>query len=71
MVEYATTESMRDARRIQGPAALEATDITAKLDLNGLPAGQRIFYRVYFQDLATPKQYSEPVTGSFLTAPLQ
>jgi alkaline phosphatase D len=71
MVEYATTESMRDAHRIQGPAALEATDFTAKLDLIGLPAGQRIFYRVYFEDLATPKHYSEPVTGSFLTAPLQ
>jgi alkaline phosphatase D len=71
MVEYATTESMRDAHRIPGPAALEATDFTAKLDLIGLPAGQRIFYRVYFEDLATPKHYSEPVTGSFLTAPLQ
>jgi len=69
IVEYASTESMRDAHRVQGPAALEATDLTAKLDLIGLPAGQRIFYRVHFEDLASPKHYSEPVIGSFLTAP--
>ncbi len=69
IVEYASTESMRYARRVRGPAALEATDFTAKLDLAGLPAGQRIFYRVYFEDLASPKQYSKPVMGSFLTAP--
>jgi len=71
IVEYATTESMRHARRVQGPAALESTDFTAKLDLIGLPAGQRIFYRVYFEDLASPKHYSEPMMGSFLTAPQQ
>jgi len=71
IVEYATTESMRQARRARGPAALEANDYTAKLDLTGLPAGQRIFYRVYFEDLAHPKQYSEPVMGSFLMAPKQ
>ena len=67
IVEYAATESMQRARRIVGPNALADTDFTAKLDLIGLPAGQRIFYRVYFEDLANPKHYSEPVTGSFLT----
>ena len=35
-----------DVRRVVGPAALEATDYTARVDLTGLPAGQRIFYRV-------------------------
>jgi alkaline phosphatase D len=71
IVEYASTESMRYARRMRGPAALQDTDFTAKLDLTGLPAGQRIFYRVYFEDLANPKHDSEPVMGSFLTAPQQ
>ena len=52
IVEFDSTESMRSAQRIWGPAALEATDFTAKLDLTGLPAGQQIFYRVYFEDLA-------------------
>lgn len=69
IVEYDSTESMRFAHRIWGPTALETTDFTAKLDLTGLPAGQQIFYRVYFEDLANPKHYSEPVLGSFSTAP--
>jgi alkaline phosphatase D len=71
IVEYASTESMRHARRMEGPAALEANDFTAKLDLIGLPAGQRIFYRVYFEDLTYPRHYSEPWMGSFTTAPQQ
>ncbi len=39
LVEWATTESFADARLVQGPAALEDADFTAKLDLDGLPAG--------------------------------
>ncbi len=69
IVEYATTESFQNARRVIGPAALEPTDFTARVDLTGLPAGQKIFYRVSFQSLDDAKAFSEPVTGSFLTAP--
>jgi alkaline phosphatase D len=68
-VELATTESFRDARVVRGPAALEDSDFTAKVELTDLPPGQTIFYRVSFQDLANPKQISEPATGSFRTAP--
>ena len=71
VVEYASTESMRHSRRVMGPNALESSDFTAKLNLVGLPDGQRIFYRVYFQDLADPKRLSEPIQGSFMTAPKQ
>src|SRR5215475_7702406 len=46
IVEYSTTESFRDLRRVIGPAALENSDFTARLDLSDLPAGERIFYRV-------------------------
>src|SRR5687767_12838410 len=46
LVEWATTESFREPHRVLGPAAIEATDFTAKIDLRGLPPGQRIFYRV-------------------------
>ncbi len=67
IVEYATTESFQNAQRLTGPAALESSDFTARIDLSGLPAGQRIFYRVSFQDLANSKVFSEPVTGSFHT----
>src|SRR5689334_5934211 len=49
-VEYATTSSFTNPLRVSGPAALETTDFTAQVDLSGLPAGQRIFYRVRFQN---------------------
>ena len=33
--------------------------------LTGLPAGQRIFYRVLFQDLSDIRSWSLPTAGSF------
>ncbi len=69
LVEWATTESFADARRVPGPAALEDAEFTAKLDLDGLPAGQRVFYRMRFVDLADSKLVSEPVAGSFRMPP--
>jgi alkaline phosphatase D len=56
-------------RRLRGPAALESSDFTARTILTGLPPGQRIFYRVLFQDLADIRNWSEPQTGSFNTPP--
>ena len=67
IVDVATTESMSGARRIIGPAAFEATDYTARLDLAGLTPGQTHFYRVQFQDLADPKIHSLPTVGRFRT----
>jgi alkaline phosphatase D len=67
IVEYATTESFTDAKKVVGPAALEATDFTARVDLTGLPPGQRIFYRASFQSLEDLKVMSEPVVGTFVT----
>jgi alkaline phosphatase D len=71
VVEYSTRslESASDLRRIVGPAALEDTDFTARVDLIGLPEGQRISYRVRFQDLGDLRVFSEPVEGSFLIPP--
>jgi alkaline phosphatase D len=69
LVEWATSESFADARSVIGPAALEDTDFTAKLDLAGLPLGQQIVYRVRMVDLADAKLVSEPVAGSFRTPP--
>src|SRR5262249_53466578 len=66
-VAWATSDSFRDAARIAGPAALADSDFTARVDLTGLPAGQQIFYRVRFEDLANPKVLSEPVVGRFRT----
>ena len=69
IVEYATNEEFKGARRVRGPAALEATDLTAKLRLSGLPAGCPVYYRVLFEDLAQSRSYSEPTTGVLRTAP--
>ncbi len=67
LVDIATTESMRDARRIVGPAALEDSDYTARVLMRDLAAGQTHFYRVQFQSLADPKIFSAPVRGRFRT----
>jgi alkaline phosphatase D len=67
VVDVSTTESMNNARRIIGPAALEATDFTARVDLSGLAPGQTHFYRVQFEDLARPGVFSVPQTGRFRT----
>ena len=69
LVEVATSDSFRNARRLRGPAAIETTDFTAKLDLTGLPAGQHIFYRLQWQDLADVNLVSEPTVGRFRTGP--
>ena len=68
-VEYSTTDRFTDVRRIRGPAALESSDFTARVVLSGLPPGQRIFYRVTFQDLADLHTWSDPAAGSFRTPP--
>ena len=69
VVEYATTDRFENVRRVPGPAALESSDYTARLVLTDLPAGQRIFYRVLFQDLADIRRWSRPEIGSFRTPP--
>ncbi|MEO8522021.1 MAG: alkaline phosphatase D family protein [Acidobacteriota bacterium] len=67
VVEYSTTERFTDVRRVRGPAALESSDFTARVVLTDLPEGQRIFYRVLFQDLSDLRSWSEPSAGSFTT----
>jgi alkaline phosphatase D len=68
-IEVARDERFSSARLIEGPAALEDTNFTAKLDLPGLTPGEPVFYRVWFEDLARPGLRSAPVTGRFRTAP--
>ena len=48
LVEAATTESFSDIIRAVSADALPDSDFTAKALLDGLPAGQDIFYRVRF-----------------------
>jgi len=69
MVEVSRDERFTSPRLIEGPIALEDTHFTAKLDLGGLAAGEPVFYRVWFDDLARPGLRSAPVTGQFRAAP--
>lgn len=69
LVEISTTDSFKDIRQGAYVDALPESDFTAKALIDGLPAGQDIFYRVRFEDLATPTFVGEPAVGRFRTAP--
>jgi len=66
LVEYAFDERFSDPVRIAGPVALARDDYTARVDLRGLPAGRRVYYRVRFQDMVHASALSEPLTGSLM-----
>jgi alkaline phosphatase D len=68
-VEVATSDSFTNILRGGFVDARPDSDFTAKALLEGLPAGQDIFYRIRFADLSSPTILGEPVTGSFRTAP--
>ncbi len=68
LVEWSTTESFTDLKRITGPMTGPEADFTAKLLLSDLPAGERIFYRVRFEDVAG-KGAGNSATGQLVTAP--
>jgi alkaline phosphatase D len=69
VVEWDIDPAFKSPRRVEGPVATADTDFTARVDLGGLPAGQRVFYRVTFEDPESARTRSEPAPGSFVTAP--
>src|SRR6266568_4429630 len=69
LAEVATSDSFKSIERAVFVDALPESDFTAKALIDGLPAGQDIFYRISFQDLAFPTIVGEPMTGRFRTAP--
>jgi len=69
LVEVATTDRFEQLRAAVHVDALPETDFTAKALIEGLPAGQNIFYRIRFQDHASPTVVGEPQVGRFRTAP--
>lgn len=69
IVEWSTDAGFRNARRVLGPHATEASDFTARLDLTDLPADADIFYRVSFQGPDAAGALSAPVPGRLRTAP--
>jgi alkaline phosphatase D len=69
LVEVATTDSFKNVRSAVFVDALPETDFTAKALIEGLPAGQDMFYRIRFQDHSSPTLLSAPQIGRFRTAP--
>ena len=69
IVDYATTASFTDAKRIEGPFALKATDFTSRVRLRGIAPGQTVFYRVSYLDLGDLKSMSAPEVGRFRVPP--
>ena len=69
MMEIATTESFRNARRLAPMTALPSSDFAVKRLLEGLPSDQDIFYRFTAVDLSDLQASSAPVVGRFRTAP--
>src|SRR6516162_324005 len=69
LVEVATSESFKNIRNAVFVDALPETDFTAKALLEGLPAGQDVFYRIRFQDHSFPSALGSPQVGHFRTAP--
>jgi len=69
MVEYSTTASFSNPRRVRGTTATLDTGLTARAHLDSLPAAQDIFYRVRFEDGENSRVLSAPVDGHFRTAP--
>ena len=69
LAEVATSDSFKTIERAVFVDALPESDFTVKALIDGLPAGQDIFYRISFQDLAFPTIVGEPMTGRFRTAP--
>jgi alkaline phosphatase D len=68
LVEVAYDEDFRRARVIRGPVLTPATGGTGKLRLDHLAPGRTVHYRVTAEDL-DGRNRSEPLTGSFRTAP--
>lgn len=68
IAEWSTTESFAQPQRLTGPLTGPEADFTAKILLSGLPAGERITYRVRFED-PDGRGTGEPVTGQLVTAP--
>jgi alkaline phosphatase D len=69
LVEASATPSFRRSVLVEGPVLTPATDLTGKVRLRGLRPGRELFYRVQLEDLDDPMVTSEPVRGSFTTAP--
>ena len=69
VVEWSRNERFTEVSRVVGPVTGPEADFTAKTLLTDLPAGERIFYRVRFEDRGTPGEVGHAAAGELITAP--
>ena len=69
VVEYSTTSTFANARRVRGTIATPDTGLNAHAEIGGWRAGQDVFYRAHFEDLSRPRPVSAPAEGRFRAAP--
>jgi alkaline phosphatase D len=68
-IQVGRRPDFRGARVVRGPVLTPDTDLTGKVRLRHLPSGERLHYRVVVASLDGPGLLSEPLRGSFRTAP--
>ncbi|MGB2571830.1 alkaline phosphatase D family protein [Micromonospora citrea] len=68
-VELSRRPDLRGARVLRGPVLDPSGDFTGRLRLRGLPSAERLHYRVRVESLDRHGLLSEPLRGSFATAP--
>jgi alkaline phosphatase D len=68
VVEYSSSQNFSGLRRVLGPVVTADSDFTGRIDLKNLQPGQTFFVRALFED-RDGRTLSEPVQGSFRTAP--
>ena len=66
-LEWSTTSNFTQSTKLRGPDMLSSSDGTGRIDLQGLPAGQDIFYRVVLEDFASANVRSPVAQGHFRT----
>lgn len=66
-LEWSTTASFAQTTSLRGPDLLTSSDGTGSIDLQDLPPGQDIFYRVVLEDFSNPNLRSPAVQGHFRT----
>ena len=69
-VQVSRRPDFRGSRLVRGPIMTPATGLTGKVRLAGLPADEKIHYRVRVESLDRPGLFGSPVTGSLRTAPV-
>ena len=69
VVEWDRSPDFSSPTVVRGSQARPTLDFTARVDLQGLPAGEEIFLRTFFDATDSKRGKSEPLFGRFRTPP--